>query len=119
MGRTVVPVQIVTGTSLSGEVNVGDKAIVGIQMPAGWDAAGITFQALTRQTAANPPVSTFGLVQDAGGTEIAITTPAADEYVAISPLLLVGLGRIKVRSGTAGAAVNQTATRDFFLVLAD
>lgn len=115
--RTLVPVSIGAGASLSAEVNVNDKRIVGIQMPAGWDAASITFAALTRQSAAG--VATFGLVQEQGGAEVTVTTPAADEYVAINGQVLVALGRVKVRSGTSGAPVNQTAQRDFFLVVAD
>lgn len=116
--RTEIPVRILAGASQSAEVNVNAARIVGIQMPAGWDAASITFLAKTRQDTASPPVATFGKVQDAAGAEVTITTPAADTYVAIpDTVALLGLGRIKVRSGTAGAAVNQTAQRDFFLVV--
>jgi hypothetical protein len=118
--RTVIPVTIASGQSLSAEVNVGAKRIVGIQMPAGWDTAGITFVAVTRQTNAAVPTVTYGKVQDAGGTELLITTPVADAYVAIAPTAATdGLGRIKVRSGVAATPVNQTADRNFFLVCTD
>lgn len=118
--RTLIPVLIASGTSLSAEVTVGAKRIVGILMPAGWDAASITFAALTRQTAVAVPVKTFGKVQDAGGTEVAITSPALDTYVAIAPTVaLLGLGTIKVRSGTAATPVNQTADRILFLAVTD
>jgi hypothetical protein len=118
--RTLVPVLISSGTALSAEVTVGAKRIVGIQMPAGWDAASITFAALTRQSAAAPPVLTFGKVQDAGGTEVTVTAPAADTYVALADTVaLYGLGRVKVRSGVAATPVNQTADRVLYLVCTD
>jgi len=118
--RTLVPVLIGSGTALSAEVTVGAKRIVGVQMPAGWDAAGITFAALTRQTSGAVPTLTFAKVQDAGGTEVLITTPVADTYVAIAPTVaLYGLGRIKVRSGIAATPVNQTADRVLYLVCVD
>lgn len=120
--RTVIPVTIASGQSLSAEVTVGAKRIVGIQMPAGWDAAGISFAALTRQSAAG--VGTFGKVQDNGGVEVVLITPGADIYVSVGSgtapaVSLYALGRVKVRSGTLGAPVTQTAQRDFFLVCTD
>jgi len=108
--RTVIPVTIASGASLSGDVNVNDLRIVGIEMPAGWTAASITFAALIGD-------GTYGKVQDAGGTEVTITAPAAGTYIAIADTVaLIGLGRIKVRSGVAATPVNQAADRDFHLV---
>lgn len=118
--RKVLPVQIPSGTSQSLEINVNAGRIVGILMPAGWDAAGITFLGLIRQPNVNPPAPVFAKVQDAGGVEVTITTPALDTYVAIADTgALLGLGRVKLRSGTSGAPVNQTAQRDFFIVVID
>lgn len=116
--RTLVQVDIAINTALSGEVNVGPGRIVGIIMPAGWDAAGISFQALLREPSALPKVPVWGDVIDSGGAEVKITAPAADKYVALADTLpLVGFGRMKVRSGLTGAAVNQTAARTLFLVV--
>lgn len=118
--RTLVPVTIAGGASLSGEVNVGGGRIVGILMPAAWTAAGIAFQALLREPAALPKVPVYGSVQDAAGAAVNILTPAADSYVAIADTVaLVGLGRILVRSGTNAVPVAQAAARDFFLVVID
>lgn len=117
--RTVIAATIASGTSLSAEVNVDRLTIVGIQMPAGWDAAGIAFQALIRESG-NPAVPVYGSVQDQAGTAVGITSPALDTYVAVAPTIaLRGLGRIKVRSGTNAAPVNQTATRVLYLVCID
>lgn len=117
--RVVIPVQIPIGTSLSNEVVVGSLRIIGIQMPAGWDAAGIAFQALIREPSALPKVPVYGNVVDAAGAAVNVTGAgvAADGYVSIADITsIIGLGRIKVRSGTNAIPVNQTATRDFFLV---
>ena len=109
--RTVIPVQIASGTALSAEVNVGGKTIVGIQMPAGWDTAGISFAALIREPSALPKVPVYGKVQDSTGTEVVVLTPALDTYVAIAPSVATrALGRIKVRSGVAATPVNQTTS---------
>lgn len=118
--RTQIPVRIANGAALSDEVTVGKGRIVGIQMPASWTAAAITFQAVIAQPAGNPPTPTFGEVVDAAGTAISLATPTGGTYMALpDTLALVGLGRIKVRSGTSGAPVNQAAQRDFFLVVVD
>lgn len=110
--RTILLATILSGQSLSAEINVNGMRIVGIQMSAGWDAAGITFAALTRTDNAHPETATFGKVQDQAGVEVVVTTPALDTYVAMAATVaLEGLGRCKIRSGTAGTPVNQTANR--------
>lgn len=111
--RTLVKVTIANGTSLSDTVNVNDLRIVGIQMPAGWTAASITFAALLA-------TGTYGKVQDSAGNEVTITSPAADIYVAIADTIaLKGLGMLRVRSGTAALGVNQGAERILYLVCVD
>jgi hypothetical protein len=116
--RDEVAVTILSGASQSQAINTGGRRIIGVKMPAGWDAAGITFLALTRRDTASPPNDTYSKVQDAAGAEVALATPALDTYVAVADTsALVGLGWVKVRSGTSGVPVNQTANRTFYLVL--
>lgn len=108
--RFTIPVTIPNGATTSGEVNVGQGRLVGIQMPAAWTAGNITLQALVRQVGSTP---TFGAVADGAGAAIVVAaTPAADTYLALADTAaLRGLGRIKVVAGAA-----QGAQRDFFLV---
>jgi len=108
--RETVAVTIANGTALSPEVTVNGD-IVGVQMPAAWTAAGITFQALVT------PEATFGNVYTDAHTEVSLTSPAAGEYIAVAAGKLVGLGRVKVRSGTSGTPVNQGAARVLYLVV--
>lgn len=115
--RTLVPVTIPNGGSLSAEVNVGGLRIVGIQMSAAWTAAALTFQALIAEPSALPKVPVFGEVVDGAAAAITVATPTAGTYLALADTVaLIALGRIKVRSGTAGLAVNQAADRALVLV---
>lgn len=117
--RTVVPATIQSGGSLSGEVTLGGKRLVGIIMPTGWDAAGLAFQALISEPSALPKAPVYGNVTDQAGAAIAVTV-AASVYVALAPTAaFLGLGRILVRSGTNAAPVNQTANRTIGLVVDD
>ena len=68
--RTVIPVTIASGTSLSAEVNVDRLTIVGIQCPPAMEGTAITFQAL------NADGTTFSNVHDQAGTEVNFTVAA-------------------------------------------
>lgn len=118
MQRHLIPVTIANGAALSGDENLGPHALVGVIMPAAWTAADITIQALALE-AGVPAVQTWAEVIDTAGNNVTLTGPAAGEYVAIASTALVGLGRVRIRSGTSGAPVNQGAQRDFFLVVVD
>jgi hypothetical protein len=104
---------IASGQSLSGEVDLEDAEYVSIVMPAAWDAASLTFQA--------SPTSggTFYDVYNAGGSEMSLTV-AAQRVVTMRQTnvheLLPTLRYIKIRSGTSGTPVNQTAQRDITLI---
>jgi len=97
-----------TGTALSAEVPLGEKTLVGILMPAAWDAASLTFQATTDDT-------NFAELQDGAGGAISFTV-SAGVFVAVDPAKWRGITGVKVRSGTSGAPVNQTANRTITLV---
>ena len=94
---------ITSGTALSPEVDLGASTLVGIVIPSGWTAAGLTFQASV----------------DGGQTWVEHTTTAgaatsftvaASQYIAVDPTLWRGVNAIKVRSGTLGSPVNQVST---------
>jgi hypothetical protein len=95
-------------TGLSGAVDLGYSALTGIVMPGTWVAASLTFQASADGT------NYFNLYDN--GTEVSLTV-AADRFIQIDPAKWRGIRYLKVRSGAAGAAVNQTATRVLTLVV--
>lgn len=106
--RDVIPVTFANGASLSGELNVAGRQIVGLVMPAAWTAAAISFQAALANG------TTFAqVVEPAAGAEITIVAAAAvvDRYIAVPTTLPVGLGRIKLVSGTTAAQVAQGGIR--------
>jgi len=75
-------------------------------MPAAWTSAVITF------LASDSPNGTFSKVMSQNGTELSVTVAANGAYAleTLSPQL--GIARyIKLRSGTAGSPVNQSAER--------
>src|SRR5690606_1035038 len=78
--------------------------LVAIQMPAGWTAASLTFQArpgTARNATAN---ETFQDVYDSDGNEVTVTA-AEDRYVSLTgdvPDALTGCSALKVRSVPAG-----------------
>lgn len=108
IGITPVSVTITNGTSLSPATALGDGVLTGIAMSAGWDAAALTFQVSADGG------STWGEMQSTSA--VVSYTAAAGQYIAIDPTLWRGINMIKVRSGTSGSAVNQTADRILTLV---
>lgn len=84
------------------------ETLVGIIMPAVWSAASLTFQASNDN-------STFADLYNAAGAEITVTA-STSRWIALDPADFVGIAYLKVRSGTAGAAVNQGGDRVITLV---
>lgn len=94
---------ISSGTSLSAAVDLGTARLSRITMPAAWDTAGLSFDVSYDGT-------TYSNLYNNVGTEY--TVPAAASRAILVPLSdFVGIRYIKIRSGTASAAVNQTAQR--------
>jgi hypothetical protein len=115
-------VTILNGQSLSDEADLTGWRLAAIQMPAGWDAASITFQARPgKQSQDTAALSGEALqnVFDDGGTEVSLTVAAA-RYVTLTGVkldALLGVGAVKLRSGANAAPVNQTADRVIWLTL--
>lgn len=102
-----VAVQIASGTSLSAEVDIGAKSLVGILVPSNWTTAGISLQV------SPDGGTTWGELTTVAGTPYAIgsvTGGAPAHTVAIDPTTLVGVQAIKVRSGTQASPVVQANT---------
>jgi hypothetical protein len=109
IGIEVIFASITSGQSLSAEVDIGAKTLHGIAMPAGWDAAAMTFQV-------SVDGGTTWLEMQSTSAAISYTV-AANQYIAVDPAIWRGVNAVKVRSGTSGSPVNQTATRSIGLVV--
>jgi hypothetical protein len=115
-------VKIVSGTSLSAEFDLRSHDLIGIDVPAGWDAAGITFTSCFVPDGVRlvPATEAFDKVVDDAGAEVTIAAVAASTYICFGTEMqakLRALGRTKLRSGTSTTAVNQTADRLLTLIL--
>jgi hypothetical protein len=107
----VMTTTIANGQSLSPVVDLGRTVLGGIILPASgsWDAANITFQASADGT------SLFDLYD--GTTERVLTTSGVlGKAVALDTSTWLAWRYIKLRSGTAGTPVNQTAARTITIV---
>jgi hypothetical protein len=100
----IVTATITTGTSLSAQVNLGDRALCGIYLPSNWTTASLSFQA------SPDGGTTFGELLDSAAAAIAVSSVAADKFIAMDADRWRCINCIKVRSGTSGAATNQTNT---------
>lgn len=101
----VITAQIAAGQSLSAEVDIGNKSLVGLLVPANWTTAGISMQA------SPDGGTTWGEVTTVAGTPYAIgsvTGGTLAYYVAVDPTTLRGALALKIRSGTQASPVNQT-----------
>lgn len=105
---TNVSVTIANGAALSGAVKLGGATLLGIEMPAAWTAAGLTFQHSIDGT-------NFFDMYDSAGSEVTLVVVAA-HYVFLPPANWSGIIYLKVRSGTGGTPVNQGAERVLKLV---
>lgn len=110
------------GASLSGEVDLRNHDLIGIEMPAAWTAAAISFKGTFRNDGASGATltETFVPVVDQAGAEVTVTAAAAT-YIALSQdktAQMRAMGRVKLVSGTNASPVAQGAARTVRLILA-
>src|SRR5579862_8527110 len=108
-----ISASIASGQSSSAEVDIGGKSLVGIQIPANWTTAGLSFQASIDGG------TTWGEVTTVAGTPYAVgslTGGTLTYFVAIDPTTLRGAQAIRIRSGTQASPVNQANAVSLTLV---
>jgi hypothetical protein len=96
------PVTIANGNSLSPSVSIGADTLVGLWMPAAWNAAGITFQV-------SPDGTNYAELQDGAGNAVSLVVTAGI-FVYLSPTNWRSINMLKLRSGTLAVPVNQGAS---------
>lgn len=110
IGTKELEVVILDTASLSAAIECDGYDILRIVMPAAWDAADLTFQV------SDDGGTTFRNLYWDWGPEMVVDAAAA-RVIELSPFVLMHhIDQIKVRSGTAGVPVAQTADRTFYLV---
>lgn len=101
-------VTIANGASVSSSAYLDGAALLRIVMPSSWTAASLTFQVSADD-------STWYDLYDANG-EYTINTAAASRAIVLSPSDFAAMRYVRLRSGTAAAAVNQGGARTIELV---
>lgn len=111
-GMATVTATIANGASLSAEVDLGlGLHVVGIITDSAWDTNVMSFQAATASG------GTFVDVYTIAGSEIVTGSLVASHWHAFDPVDLRSVRYLKVRSGSSGAAVNQSGATVVTLVL--
>lgn len=105
-----VTATIALSGNLSSGVDLGaGNALSKIHMSAGWDTAAITLQVSLDN-------SNWANLYDDLGNEVTIQAAASRAIALTNIAQLAGYRYIKVRSGTSGTPVTQTAQRDLTVV---
>lgn len=104
VGRSAT-ITILSGATASNAIDLGELAIVGIQLPAALTSTALTF------TASDTLAGTYNAVTKVDGTAYSIVVAAA-KYVVIPPADLCGIHYLKVIAGSA-----EGADRDIILML--
>ena len=96
---------IVNAASLSDAVYLHGEVLVGIRMPAVWDAANLTFQVSMDDV-------TYLNAYSQAGAEHVVTVTGVDTHIWVDPTDFASYRWIRVRSGTAGTPVVQDTEGD-------
>lgn len=107
---TTINAVIPASGSLSPEVDLGQQTLVGIVMPAAWTAASLTFQVSPDGGTTWVELYTYA------GVALALTV-GTSQYIAVDPTQWKGVYSVKVRSGTSGTPVAQSAQATIGLVV--
>jgi hypothetical protein len=103
--NAVIPIN----TALSQEIDLNGLTVIGVEMPAEWTAAVLTFQGGSTYGA-------LGNVFDIYGNELRLLVVAGGMHPLESVLELLAWRYLRVHSGYAASPVNQMAERTVKLV---
>lgn len=107
-------IDISESTSLSVAIDLQGLVLIGVVMPAAWDAGNITFQGCLTED------GTYLDIEDEDGTELGWTGAAASKLLLATPTqpMIGGFPWLIVRSGVSVTPVVQTADRELWLLCA-
>ena len=104
---------IAAGQSLSSQANLGGFSLIGVIVPAGWTAAGLSF---TGSPSAGG--TDYALWDGTAGAELTVSNiPTTAVWLRLDPTMFLGLNFVKLLSGTHGSPVNQVSSMTLTLVL--
>lgn len=100
---------IAASGTVSSVVDMGSGRLFAIVMPSVWTAANLTFQA-------SQDGITYSNMFDSTGTEVTFTAAASQYIINAVPVEWIGVRYIKVRSGTSGTPVTQSAAAALVII---
>lgn len=103
--KTTHTATIANGASLSGAIELGPARAARVDIPATWTTADLTFQVSYDGT-------TYNNLYQADGTEYKLVVGGTSRSILLDVADFLSVPYLKIRSGTAGAAVNQGAARE-------
>jgi len=113
---TIKTATITSGTPLSTEIDLEGYQLAAIEMPSEWTAAGLTFQGSSTSGGTYKDIKANGLEVTEPGSNLTATANVINA-IDVNALALAPIRYLKIRSGTSGSAVNQTADRTLTLIL--
>lgn len=114
MGTKILTATIPSGESISNPIGLGDNVLVGIIIPSAWTTAPLTFSRLRN----GDDIKTANIMNDTSGDAISYDV-AAGVYIAVDPLLWIGVESLIIVSGPHADQVEQGADRVITLVVSD
>ncbi len=108
-----ISLTIPNGTSASDAAALDGRAVIGLQTPAGWTAAGISFE-VSEDAATWVPlfaITTPGTAAEITIPSSAVPTLGSQREFALDAGWTLGWRYLRVISGVGGAGVNQGAAR--------
>ena len=95
----------------SNGIELGNDGLVAFQMPDGWDAAGVFFEARTSSTGTWATLRCFDYPNQQGDSYYVASAHILADNVYVLPVPIAGIFEVRIVSGAPGATVNQSAER--------
>ena len=108
IGVVTATIDITSDDEVTPAISLLGLTPVAIIMPAGWDAAALTFQAADTD-------GNFLDMYDDDGVEVSVDADA-DRHIRLVPSEWVNIKQLIIRSGTTGTPVSQSADRTFTIL---
>ncbi len=104
--RIISTVSIANGESVSAAVDLEERSLLALIMPAAWTAAALTVEV------SHDGTTWIGIVYDSLGVQAnVIASPAVSTAYTLDALGLLPYRYMRLRSGTTASAVNQLGAR--------
>lgn len=113
INQTLATATILSGQSVSNELDLGGSIPLHILIPAAWTAAAITIETSL------DGINWVPFIYDDANALVQISSPVAGNLYTLSFWGVYGLKKFRLRSGTSSSPINQSADRSITIVSCD